>query len=348
MKHTPDARLHASLPVRVLFSALIGFGRRLGNASPFFFQAFLRWFATPVLSIMARLTARGLISRSRAIGCPLPAVWLTLKGADADGAQGERGTGSPETVIVWLPGGGFITRSPTATPFAMALLPRLARLLPAGSSMPRILVLNYRLPAKAAETMYDLEAALSWASASGRRLIVCGDSAGGYLAVSLALRAARQRGAEGAAAVVWPSALLGAVGVCPWLDLTLSGGSVQQNLNMDLLPLSFVERGARCWVQAMVDSGIPEEEALRTSSPAIASDLSYMEKGKVFLVAGARDILRDDALRFAKRAPEGTVRTLVVDDGVLGTHDMVLMLRSEKTEAAFDAVAGFCAERMAA
>jgi epsilon-lactone hydrolase len=126
----------------------------------------------------------------------------------------------PDRHILFLHGGGYVTGSPD---LYVHLLWRIA-----AAAEARIAAVDYRLaPEHPFPAALD-DALAAWrgllaAGADPRRAAFIGDSAGGGLALALALRA-RDEGAGLPAAIVAMS---------PWTDLAVTGGSVRRNARAD-------------------------------------------------------------------------------------------------------------------
>jgi acetyl esterase/lipase len=181
--------------------------------------------------------------------------------------------------ILYLHGGGFVTGS-------SSLYRHLTwRLAAAGRA--RLLSVDYRLapehPFPAA--LEDAVAAYRWLLAGGadsRRIAVMGDSAGGNLAFAMLLKA-RDEG------LPLPAA---AVGLSPWLDLALTGPSLQLNaepdpmLNADEAP-SLVE-----YYLAGADPRMPYASPLYGDPAGLPPTLLQVDSD---------EILRDDSVRMAEK-----------------------------------------------
>ena len=182
--------------------------------------------------------------------------------------------------------------------------------------MPRLLVLRYPLPARAS-TSAEMVAACLAQLCRGHRVVLAGDSAGGFLALEAFLRAR-------AVAAMTPSSttLVGLCLVCPWLDLTHSSDAHTANRGRDGLHRNLIDHGARVFL-----GGEDSLEARRAASPVSAppATLAALPAGSCLAICGARDILRDDCALLVRRAaearaPEGAVAVHVCDDGVWGIH----------------------------
>jgi len=192
----------------------------------------------------------------------------------------------PDRVILYLHGGAYALGSVQGS---RDLISRLA--LACGCS---VLALDYRLapehPFPAA--LEDAIKAWTWLTEVGwnpSKLLVAGDSAGGGLAVALSLWLKDQKAPQPA----------GIVGFSPWLDLTLSGPSIQNRAQMD--PDMKAEPLALC---AKFYAGeLPLNHPL--ISPLYA-DLVGLSP--VLFQSGRDDILLDDTRRFIYQAKTAGIK----------------------------------------
>jgi monoterpene epsilon-lactone hydrolase len=123
---------------------------------------------------------------------------------------------------------------------------------------------------------------------STRRLLICGDSAGGNLALSLALRR-RDAGLSLPERVTL---------FCPWLDLSMSEPAIQALVPLDpMLQLSTIEEWGRWWAG---------ERALQDPSVSpLYADLEGLPPIDQYL--GTHDLLTPDAQRLTRRLREAEV-----------------------------------------
>lgn len=183
-------------------------------------------------------------------------------------------------VVLYLHGGGYVSGSPATH---LAVTARLAQ--EAGA---RLLSLDYRLapehPFPAA--LEDAWAAYWWLlteqHVASSQIVVAGDSAGGGLTLALLL-ALRDAG------MPLPA---GAVGLSPWLDLTLSGATLTANAATDYLNRDVLHASAQ-----MYSHGHALDDPLL--SPLYA-DLHGLPP--LLIQAGGAEMLLDDSRRFAARA----------------------------------------------
>lgn len=190
-----------------------------------------------------------------------------------------------ESVILYLHGGAFVASSRALHDPLLAAICR--------ASGARGLMVDYRLapehpfPASAD----DCFAAWNFLLSSGidpGRIVIAGDSAGGNLAVVTAMRA-RDEGTPQAAGLVLLS---------PVLDLTFSGGSILRNDGLDPLLRASTVRALESYYGTGVDPLDPRLSPL-------FGDLASLPPA--WLSVGSSELLLDDALRFAARAPGSTL-----------------------------------------
>lgn len=146
-------------------------------------------------------------------GAPVPVTWCL----PADSGRADRSG----QVVVHAHGGGFVVGSRHSHR-------KLVGHLAARAEVPA-LVVGYR---RAPEHPYpaavdDLLATVDWVVDSGHRpadVVLAGDSAGGNLAVSTALRLAEQGTPPG-----------GVIALSPWFGLANTGGSLTENADHDAM-----------------------------------------------------------------------------------------------------------------
>jgi epsilon-lactone hydrolase len=240
----------------------------------------------------------------------VPAIWLRPGGAVT------------ERVLLCLHGGGFVSGS-------MYSHRRMYAHIAKRAGVPA-LVLDYRRlpdhphPAAAQDTA----AAYRWLMAEGfapHRIAAVGDSAGGGVAVGLAITAQPAPGAV--------------VGLSPWTDMTLSGASMDTNRSTDVLfggekPMD---------LDGMVDLVLSGSGAGRRDprvSP-LHGDLTRLSPTYV-QVSGA-EMLLDDARRLAEAAPDAV--HLDVVDGQQHTFQMAAG-RSPVADAAIARIAAWLRDRL--
>ena len=197
---------------------------------------------------------------------------------------------SGEDRLLYLHGGGYVCGD-------LLMAARFARLL-SGATGCSVLVADYRLapehPFPCA--LEDAVGAYLWLLENGpegpapaRKLAVAGESAGGGLTLSTLLKL-REQGAP------LPDC---AVALSPITDLTLSGASLETRAGQDpVLRVELLEFCSKAYA-SHVDRRDPLVSPL-FGDPAGLPPL--------FLQVGGREILLDDALRFADKARTAGVR----------------------------------------
>ncbi len=184
-------------------------------------------------------------------------------------------------VLLYLHGGGYIACSPeTHRPLVSSLVRRIRG---------RAFVPRYRLAPE-----HPFPAALDDAKAAYRflldveripstQIVVAGDSAGGGLALSLALAI---RDAQ------WP-APAGIVALSPWTDLAATGGSLTENSDRcAMFAGETIRRAARFYVG--------ESDARSPLISPLYGDFRGLPP--ILVHAGHDEVLRDDAIRVAQAA----------------------------------------------
>ena len=191
----------------------------------------------------------------------------------------------PRKILLYFPGGGFVTRAPIQH---RNFVSRVCR-----SANCKALVVHYRL---APETPFpgglqDCLTAYHALLAQGidpENITLAGDSAGGGLVLSTLL-ALRDEGSP------MPS---GAVLISPLGDLTYSGKSRRYNKHKDpILPTL----RASAMHQVYIGDALPEDRYL---SPVLAD---FNGLPPILGQVGSTEILLDDTLRAAQRAEEANV-----------------------------------------
>ena len=194
-----------------------------------------------------------------------------------------RGWCDTDPVVLYLHGGGYGVCSPGTHRMLVAELAR--------ASGAKCVAIDYRLapahpfPAALHDSLAAYRALRATIPAS--RLFLAGDSAGGGLAAATCL-ALRDAG---------DSLPAGAYLMSPWLDLTVSEPSIDENIATDYLDRELLELYARnyCGDRAADDPLI---------SP-VHGDLSGLPP--LLIQAGELEILRDESVTFARRAGEAGV-----------------------------------------
>lgn len=214
---------------------------------------------------------------------------------------------TPGLELLYLPGGGLVN---PLVPEHWWIIERLARATGAA-----VTVVCYPLAPEhgADETLAAVDAQYERLAARRgvSRLLVAGDSAGGTVAVGLALRARRR-----------PDAL---VLLSPWLDLALDDPAIGRRVRRDpSLRVPGLRAGARAWVGArgLDDAALnPARMPLATLPPTL-------------VFQGGCDIFFDDAVAFvARAAAEGAPVRLIT--AAAGFHVYVGAFWTPEARAAF-------------
>ena len=126
------------------------------------------------------------------------------------------------------------------------------------------------------------------AASPERHIVLVGDSAGGALALALAMRLRD----EGLSQPVLLTLL------CPWLDLSLANASLKQNADLDVvLDASTLHLHAEAYL-----AGVSNDDEL--ASPAHGNPAGL---GPIYIQAAEYDVLVDDAIMFTRRAQKAGV-----------------------------------------
>jgi acetyl esterase/lipase len=229
-----------------------------------------------------------LVAPTRVAG--LPAEWVRGPRALATADRDE------QAIVLYLHGGGYVFGSPRTH---RNLVSRISHV----TGVPA-LSLDYRLPPVATlpAPIEDALAAYRHLLDAGHapdRIVVAGDSAGGNLALALALHAAE-------ADLPQPAAL---VLLSPWADLSHSGASFRANALKDpFLPRIALQRAGRV-ARAGADP------AGWRASPLFAPEALWPKLPPTLLQAGSTEVLLDDSVRVARRlAAAGVPAELQVFD----------------------------------
>jgi acetyl esterase/lipase len=210
--------------------------------------------------------------RVERVAAPLDGEWLTPNGA-AGGAPDGR-------VLLYLHGGGYCIGSCRS---ARDLAGRLARAARARAFVPEYrLAPEHRFPAALDDALAAFRG-LTRAGVPARRIVAAGESAGGGLALALAL-ALREAGEP------LPG---GVVAFSPWTDLGMGGDSVSSRAHRDpILTLAGEREAALAYLGG------------RNAREPLASPLFAGLAGlpPVSIHVGSEEILFDDSTRFAEKA----------------------------------------------
>lgn len=243
----------------------------------------------------------------------IPAAWLIPDGAD------------PECAILYLHGGGWVIGSIESH---WKMVGRIA-----AAAGCRALLIEYRLapenPFPAA--LDDCLTAYRWLLGRGYRpekIVIAGDSAGGGLTASTMV-SLRDAGESLPAAAVLLS---------PGVDLAITGESMKTRARMDPM---LTEGLARRWVGLYLGA-TPTTEPL--ASPLYA-DLAGLPP--MLIQIGTREVLFDDAGRFAERAVDAGVEAdLEIWEGMFHVWQLFCPLIPESVRAVVR-IGSFCCEKTA-
>jgi acetyl esterase/lipase len=242
----------------------------------------LRWFLKPTSRPGVTITRRReqIGNFQRWVPPPPPDTqvrWGELGGVPALHVATPRS--DPGRHILYLHGGGYVTGSPD---LYRHLLWRLA-----DAAAARVAAVQYRLAPEHPFPAAVDDALMAWrgllaAGADPNRAAFIGDSAGGGLALALALRV-RDEGERLPAAIV---------ALSPWTDLALTGGSLRRNARAD--PMLNAEDVPNLAVRylAGADPANPYASPLYGDPRGLPPTL---------IQVGSDEILFDDALRMADR-----------------------------------------------
>jgi epsilon-lactone hydrolase len=222
----------------------------------------------------------------------VPGEWVRAQRAIAQTPPGAAAAGQPAPgapLLVYLHGGGYVFGSPRTH---RNLVSRLSHV----TGLPALSV-DYRLPPVATlpapvEDALAVYRALLDAGHAPDRIVVAGDSAGGNLALALALHAAE-------AGLPLPAAL---ALLSPWADLTMSLGSHVRNDRLDpFIPAQALQRAAR-----LVAGGA--DPAGWRISPLFAPDELWRRLPPTLVQVGSTEVLLDDGTAVARRVAESGTR----------------------------------------
>jgi acetyl esterase/lipase len=262
-----------------------------------------------------------LANRARRIfGAPRISQWLAARSVNISqinehGVRGEwlRAEGGDDSAaIMYIHGGGYVACSPRTHRPITAALARMTR-LPVFAADYRLAPEN-RFPA----AIDDVYKAYKWlvAQSEEKPIILAGDSAGGGLTLSLALKL-RQAGERMPTCIVCFS---------PWTDLTGSGVSERTNAEKDAM---FYPENIRAFADAYVRDASEKENIL--ASPVFA-DVAGLPP--VLFQAGSTEVLADDSRRIhEKMIAAGIGSRLEIFDGVSHVWQMTIGIIPEARKA---------------
>ena len=218
--------------------------------------------------------------------------WVPMPPADSETVRGELGgvpalrvampASRPDRHILYLHGGGYVSGSPE---LYRHLLWRFA-----AAAAARVAAIAYRLaPEHPFPAALD-DAVAAWRGlldegGDPRRMVAMGDSAGGGLALALALRL-RDRAEK------LPAAL---VAMSPWTDLALTGQSLRRNADADPMMNADDAPSLAARYLAGADPREPYASPLYGDPRGLPPTL---------IQVGSDEILRDDSVRMAERMRE--------------------------------------------
>ena len=258
-----------------------------------------------------------------------------------------------DAVVMWFHGGGYIVGSGSVyMPAFCSLLHRLqVALASSGVLRPRVAIVSveYALAPHAASIaaqVAECRAAFSWLTTAQRggvdasRVLLCGDSAGGNLALQTALYA---RDAGRQVAGMWL--------VSPWAahrdgcvkgeGKVATGGSYDECHSTDYLSLPWI---MHC---SAIATSSPREAASALASPLLGGGARFAGLAGVLMWVGGAECFRDDvhALAAAMRADGVAVE---VDQLEWGAHilPMLFPVGGPRSSAALDRFAQFGAARV--
>ncbi|WP_435742694.1 alpha/beta hydrolase [Nocardioides sp. SYSU DS0663] len=220
---------------------------------------------------------------------PFPSYELTARGV------------APTRTVVWVHGGGFVAGF---DPFHVRYAARLASRLGARVVLPDYPLAPEHTWRDSHDALVDLVA--GWADRSPGGLVLGGDSAGGGLALAVAL-SLRDRGLPQPARMVLHA---------PWVDLTTSTPETAEFAERDpwLFP-GKLEAYAAWWAGSADDLGRPEV------SPALA-ELAGLPPALVF--QGTLDLLAPGTRLLVRRAAEaGWDLTYVEEPDLLHVYPLL-------------------------
>lgn len=236
---------------------------------------------------MAIRAARGLLMGGLAVASP-PVPGSTFTRVEHPGREGRRVRGEwvrtrqtsrQDGVILYLHGSGYIVCS---TRTHRGLTSNLSKL----TGLP-VFSVDYRLSPSHSypAAPQDVREAWDWLLAQGHepdRIVVAGDSAGGHLAITLALELAR-------AGERLPAAL---ATMSPIIDLSLTAASIRDRFEID--PFAAVAV-ARPMLELYADASALAHDGLRIDF----EDLSHFPP--TLIHAGSREMLAADCTELARR-----------------------------------------------
>ncbi len=226
---------------------------------------------------------------------PADAVFEVAQLGPVKGEWARVDASDPARLILYFPGGGYVSGSPERHRSLVARLCHTAEA--AAFSVNYRKAPDFAFPAGLRDGI-DAYRQLIGRGVPASSIVLAGDGAGGGLAFSCAL-AIRNAG------LAMPAAI---AAMSPWADLSLSGWSMLENARSDV---------ALNWELLFVSA----RHYLKRQSPAdpYASPVyaSFHDFPPVMVHAGSAEILRDDASRIGDRAAEAGIPVSVeIYDGM--------------------------------
>ncbi|MGK2913665.1 MAG: alpha/beta hydrolase fold domain-containing protein [Porticoccaceae bacterium] len=254
------------------------------------------------LEKMSAMSARRKVGEKTVVG-GVPGEWQIPKVSVGD------------RVILYLHGGGYAIGSPATHRDMVGGI--------ADAAHARAFILDYRLGPEhpfpgAVEDAVAAYRGLLDLGTKPDHIVIAGDSAGGGLTVATLVSLKEQ------------DVPLPAAGICisPWVDLTLSGKSMQTKADADPL----LRPDALKWMGDLYLAGQDPKSPL--ASPLFA-DLTGLPP--LLIHVGSEEVLLDDALRLNEKAKAcGVNATLEVWDGMMHVWHLMAMVVPEGKAAIKD------------
>lgn len=220
-----------------------------------------------------------------------------------------------EKIILYLHGGAFVIGSTNTHRGIMAKI--------ASLSFAKVLGINYRLapehPFPAG--LNDALMAYQWLiqqGVSAKNIILIGDSSGANLALALSSMLEEQQLPQPAAIAC----------LSPWLDLTLSGESIQSNAGKD--PMLTREVG-----ELAIKAYVPNQDLTSPLISPLLGDLTHLPP--LYIQASSTELLFSDATRLAYKAQQSGVEvTLKIYEDMIHSWQLAHQILPEAKHALND------------